>query len=75
MDSKEGEKPDVATAAVLVESAPVPEGTLQVKGLEFGDFKDKDITVSELLGNMGNMGFQASNLHTAMEVIDKMVRK
>ncbi|KAJ6260657.1 hypothetical protein Dda_4884 [Drechslerella dactyloides] len=64
--------PETAIDAVLVQSAPMPEGSVKVKGVEFDDFAGKSITVDELVRNMSNMGFQASSLGKAVEIVDKM---
>jgi len=49
-----------STEAVLKDSAPVPEGVPHIGGIEFDDFKDRDVSVTDLLLSMTNMGFQAS---------------
>ncbi|KAF3924493.1 hypothetical protein ABW21_db0208878 [Orbilia brochopaga] len=64
--------PEKAIDAVLVHSAPMPEGSVKVKGIDFNDFADKPITVNELVRGMSNMGFQASSLGKAVEIVDKM---
>lgn len=46
--------------AILKDSAPIPKGVPQVSGIEFDDYKDRDITVTDLVSSMENMGFQAS---------------
>lgn len=65
--------PSGATDAVLKPSDPVPEGAMPVKGLDFNDFKDRDITVAELVENMAQMGFQASSIGQAAKIVDGMV--
>ncbi|KAF3903571.1 hypothetical protein AA313_de0202722 [Arthrobotrys entomopaga] len=64
--------PSKAVEAVLVQSSPMPEGSVQVKGIDFNDYADRPITVDEMVRNMSNMGFQASSLGRAVEVVDKM---
>ncbi|EPS37843.1 hypothetical protein H072_8455 [Dactylellina haptotyla CBS 200.50] len=61
-----------ALDAVLVHSAPMPEGSVPVKGIDWNDYAGKDITVDDLVRNMSNMGFQASSLGKAVEIVDKM---
>jgi deoxyhypusine synthase len=68
-----GAAPSGATDAVLKPSDPVPEGAMPVKGLDFNDFKDRDISVAELVENMTQMGFQASSIGQAAKIVDGMV--
>lgn len=65
--------PTGATDAVLKPSDPVPEGALPVKGLDFDAFKGRDVTVKELVDAMGSMGFQASSIGRASEIVEGMV--
>lgn len=67
--------PSGATNAVLKPSDPVPKGAMPVKGLEFDDFKDRNVTVPEMLEGMAEMGFQASSLGQAVQIVDGMVCK
>ncbi|KAI5290542.1 Deoxyhypusine synthase, partial [Ascosphaera aggregata] len=64
--------PSVATGAVLQASEPVPEDAEKVKGVEFNDFKDRDITVAELVDDMASMGFQATAVGEAARIINDM---
>jgi hypothetical protein len=68
-----GTAPSGATDAVLKPSDPVPEGAMPVKGLDFNDFKNVDITAAELVANMAQMGFQASSIGQAAKIVDGMV--
>lgn len=68
-----GAAPNGATDAVLKPSDPVPEGSIPVVGLDFDKYAERDITVSELVGNMASMGFQATSVGQAAKVIDGMV--
>ena len=52
--------PQKSTAAILKDSAPVPDGIAQVSGIDFNDYAGRDISVLDLLSGMENMGFQAS---------------
>ena len=65
--------PSAAAQAVLVASEPVPEGVEQVKGVNFNAYNDRDITVAEMVDAMGSMGFQASAVGEAAQVINEMV--
>lgn len=66
--------PSSVTAAVFAASEAPPEGSQKVKGVEFNDYKDRDITAAELVDNMSTMGFQASSVGEAARVINQMVR-
>jgi hypothetical protein len=68
-----GHAPSGATDAALKASDPVPEGAVPVHGLDFDHFADRDITVAELVDNVGNMGFQASSIGQAVKIINGMV--
>ena len=52
--------PETSTAAILKDSAPVPDGIPRVSGIDFDDYEGRDVSVVELLAGMENMGFQAS---------------
>jgi len=65
--------PSSATNAVLVASEPVPEGTHQVRGVDFDRFKGRDITAAELVDNMIHTGFQGSGVAEASRIINDMV--
>lgn len=72
-DENDNVPPASATQAVLVASAPVPEDARKVRGVDFNQFADRDITVPELVANMANMGFQASAVADAVRIINEMV--
>lgn len=59
--------------AVLKASDPVPQDAVAVKGLDFDDFAGRNISVADMVSGMAKMGFQASNIGQAVEVIDEMV--
>lgn len=71
---KQSDSPSGAQAAVLVKSEPVPEEWegKRVKGLEFNDFKGKDISVVDLVKGMEKIGFQASGVAKAVQLVDEM---
>lgn len=66
--------PTAAVDAVFKPSDTVPEGTHQVRGIEFDAFRDRDMTVKELVAGMASMGFQASAVADAVRIINDMVR-
>lgn len=65
--------PTEAKDAVLVRSDPVPESVRKVEGIEFDRHANHDITVTELVQGMTNMGFQASAIGDAVRIINDMV--
>ena len=68
-----GAPPDSVAAAVLVKSEDMPEGSQKVEELDFNAFKGRDVTVEDLVGGMANMGFQASSIGEAVQIINGMV--
>ena len=70
-----GTGPSGAMDAVLKPSDPVPDGAVPVKGIEFDDFAGRDITVAELVDGMKHMGFQASSIGQAVDIVNGMVCK
>ncbi|OLL24858.1 putative deoxyhypusine synthase [Neolecta irregularis DAH-3] len=57
-----------AEAAVLVSSDPIPENTPVIKGPDFNVPQD----LQSILYSMSNIGFQATNLGKAIDIINKM---
>lgn len=68
-----GAPPSSVTAAVLVQSNGMPEGSQKVEELDFNKFHGRAITVDDLIGGMNNMGFQASSVGEAVRIINEMV--
>lgn len=68
------DQPSGALDAVLKSSDPIPESwvTLEVKGIEFNDFRARPVTVCDLIAGMETIGFQGSNLARACKVVDAM---
>jgi deoxyhypusine synthase len=64
--------PKTATDAVLKPSQGVPEGSREIRGIDFDDYKN-GISVDSLVAGMANMGFQASSLAEAVRIINDMV--
>ncbi|XP_072176616.1 deoxyhypusine synthase-like [Diadema setosum] len=65
------EPPNVATSAVLVQSAEMPVDAVKVKGYDFNE----GINYHKLMQSYGTSGFQATNLWKAIEEINKMIAK
>lgn len=64
--------PDILQEAVLMKSVPVPEGSVIVKGIDYSDDKATDMRASDLVAAMKNMGFQATSVGRACEIVDHM---
>ncbi|KAF2823695.1 DS-domain-containing protein [Ophiobolus disseminans] len=64
--------PAGATDAVLKPSAPIPEGSREVQGIDFNQYASRSITVEELVGGYANMGFQATSVGEAVRIINDM---
>jgi deoxyhypusine synthase len=62
--------PASAAAAVLVQSEPLSEDAIPIKGPDF----TKPLSLTELLSSYQQIGFQASSLSTAVNIIQNMVR-
>jgi deoxyhypusine synthase len=67
--------PTGAQDAVLKPSDPVPEGAVPVVGLDFDKFAGRNITVAEMVESMTNMGFQATSVGQAAQIINGMVMR
>jgi deoxyhypusine synthase len=72
-ETAESAVPKLAADAVLKPSQGVPEGSRQVRGIDFDDYKNGKISVDSLVAGMANMGFQASSLAEAVRIINEMV--
>jgi deoxyhypusine synthase len=70
---KNGAVPSSVTAAVLVKSNEMPEGSQKVEELDFNKFTGRPITVDDLISGMNHMGFQASSIGQAVKIINDMV--
>lgn len=75
--STSGQNPNAppveATNAVLVPSDELPKDAQKVEEIDFNAFKGRPITVDDIMQSMGNMGFQASAMGDAVNIINKMV--
>ena len=64
--------PAVATDAVLKQSDPVPEDFEEVKGIDYSKDSAYNMTAVDLILLMKNMGFQASSVSKACDIINQM---
>jgi deoxyhypusine synthase len=61
---------DTAQAAVFVHSENIDKDAIRIQGPDFNKRQD----LESLLKSYATIGFQASGLSRAIEIIDKMVR-
>jgi len=69
----EPKAPSAATEAVLKPSESMPQGSKQVQGIDFDQYRERRMTVEELVTGMANMGFQATSVGDAIRIINEMV--
>lgn len=67
--NSQGERPSVATAAILTPSAPVPQDAIPVIGPNF----EKDWDLSSFLQSYKTIGFQANSFGNAVDIVNEMV--
>lgn len=74
LPSTTNDRPSGAANAVLKPSDPIPDSwtTREVKGIDFNDYRNRLVTVSDLINGMETIGFQGSNLARAVKVIEEM---
>ncbi|ANB11558.1 Dys1p [Sugiyamaella lignohabitans] len=65
-------KPTLAADAVLKQSVDMPAGSVKVSGIDFDEAKNTNIGAKELIDGMKHMGFQASSLGQACDIINEM---
>lgn len=73
LGNQEHKAPNTATEAVLKPSESMPKGSKQVEGIDFDQYREKKMTVEELVAGMTNMGFQATSIGDAVRIINEMV--
>ncbi|CCD23861.1 deoxyhypusine synthase NDAI_0C02010 [Naumovozyma dairenensis CBS 421] len=64
--------PEILQDAVLKESVPVPDDFVKVEGIDYSKENATDMRASDLVEAMKRMGFQASSLGKACDIIDNM---
>lgn len=72
-DDGNASAPTGATDAVLKSSDPVPHDVVPVRGLDFDAFAGRNVTVAELVENLANVGFQATAIGQAVDIVNGMV--
>lgn len=64
--------PGLAGDAVLKASDPVPEDARVVKGIDYSKPESRNARATDIIDGMRTMGFQASSVARACEIIDEM---
>lgn len=64
--------PTLATDAVLKLSGPVPDDFVEVKGIDYSADAAYNLRATDLVASMRTMGFQASSVATACDIINEM---
>lgn len=64
--------PGLASEAVLKQSVVVPEDFVKVNGIDYSHDSAYNMKAADLIASMRSMGFQASSLAQACDIIDKM---
>ncbi|EDO14926.1 hypothetical protein Kpol_1005p14 [Vanderwaltozyma polyspora DSM 70294] len=64
--------PDILNEAVLKESVPIPDDFVEVHGIDYSKPEATDMRATDLIDSMKKMGFQASSLGQACDIIDNM---
>lgn len=71
--SAENEKlPEILADAVLKASVPVPDDFVEVKGIDYSSEAATNMRATDLVKSMRTMGFQASAVGEACDVINEM---
>lgn len=64
--------PGLASDAVLKQSIPVPDSFVEIKGIDYSKDSAFNMNAVDLIESMKNMGFQASSVSQACEIINGM---
>ncbi|OBA20020.1 Deoxyhypusine synthase [Metschnikowia bicuspidata var. bicuspidata NRRL YB-4993] len=70
--AQDDSRPSLATDAVLKQSEPIPEDFVEVAGIDYSKDNAYDMKATDLIKSMKTMGFQASSVGTACEIINEM---
>lgn len=65
-------RPDLANEAVLKPSVDISKEAQPVQGIDYDIKENKNIRASDLISGMRNMGYQATSLSKACDIIDQM---
>ncbi|AGO09955.1 AaceriAAL036Wp [[Ashbya] aceris (nom. inval.)] len=72
MSSNHDSAPGDVAEHVFKQSEPVPENFVEVKGIDYSRPDAVDMRATDLIKSMKTMGFQASSLGQACDIIDEM---
>ncbi len=72
MTSKDDKRPDLATDAVLKHSIEVPKDAQVVDGIDYSKPEAINSRAIDLIAGMKTMGFQASSMSKAVDIINEM---
>lgn len=72
MSNIDGKLPDILSDAVLKQSVPVPDNFVKVEGIDYSKPESRNMRSKDLIKSMATMGFQASSLGKACDIIDEM---
>ena len=64
--------PELLQDAVLKASVPIPDDFVKVQGIDYSNPEATNMRATDLIEAMKTMGFQASSVGTACEIIDSM---
>lgn len=64
--------PELANDAVLKPSVDISADAIPVSGIDYDKAENKNIRAADLIAGMRNMGYQASSLSKACDIIDEM---
>ncbi|KAK7679135.1 Deoxyhypusine synthase [Cerrena zonata] len=71
-ENQQGKLPNLASEAVLVKSEPVPDDFVEVLGIDYSKDSAYNMKAVDLIDSMRTMGFQASSVASACDIINKM---
>lgn len=66
------DRPALASDAVLKQSVPIPADFVKVAGVDYSQDSAYDMRALDLVNSMKTMGFQASSVGTACDIINEM---
>lgn len=64
--------PTLAADAVLKQSVPIPADFVEVQGVDYSQDKAYNLRATDLIDSMRTMGFQASSVAKACDIINEM---
>ncbi|CAK7901177.1 deoxyhypusine synthase [[Candida] anglica] len=68
----DNKKPELANESVFVPSIPVPDDFVEVSGIDYSKDSAYNMRATDMIDSMRTMGFQASSLGKACDIIQDM---